>query len=230
MAAEPQSSGGTGRSTLYGYAVLRANFDHDAPSYLDNFNAFVLDVLADRYPEASDEAGIGQAIRETFGFTIPDKVVGRLLKKLEKAGKVVAQRRNRYQIKESAREGLVSLRENMTKFQSRQTELLTKFTDFVKEHYSESSGLIDADPGLHLQAFIERHAVPLLRRGVTGKRDNATPWDELQGAEYLVGSFVLHLEANDAATFGYLIDAVKGAILTGVLETGPDDLRRKLTI
>src|SRR5262249_196172 len=93
----------------------------------------------------------------------------------------------------------------------------------------DSVDLIDADPSSHLQAFIERHAVPLLRRGVAGQRDSAASWGELQGAEYLVGSFVLHLEATDAATFSYLIDAVNGSILILFLELGPGDLRQSLS-
>jgi hypothetical protein len=219
---------GTGRSTLFGYAVLRANFDHDAPSYLDNFSAFVLDVLADCYPGPGTEATVGEAIRETFGFTIPDKVVGHLLRKLVKARKVVAQEDGNYQIDNSARAGLASLRESMAQFKSRQIELLTKFTNFVKQYHGGSFDLISADPSSHLHAFIARHAAPLLRRGIAGQRGNSTPWGELQGAEYLVGSFVVHLEARDAATFGYLIDAVKGAILAGVLEMGPGDLKQSL--
>jgi hypothetical protein len=207
---------------------LRANFDHDAPSYLDNFCAFVLDVLADRYPNSGTEATIGQEIRETFGFTIPDKVVGHLLKKLAKARKVVAQEDGSYQIEDAVRARLVSLGESMVQFKSRQIELLAKFASFINESHSESAALIGPDPSAQLHAFIARHTVPLLRRGVTGRLVNATPWGELQGAEYLVGLFVLYLEANDAATFGYLIDAVKGAILAGVLEMGPGDLRQSL--
>jgi len=218
----------TGRSALFGYAVLRANFDHGAPSYLDNFSAFVVDALAECYPAAGDEAGIGEAIRATFGLTIPDRVVGRLLKKLARTGKIIEIDGEGYQLSATAQAGLQSLRENMTKFQASQMELLTKFTTFVKEHHSESVGLIDTDPASHLQAFIERHAAPLLRRGVSGDRGIASPWTELHGADYLIGSFMLYLEANDAATFNYLIDAVKGAILLGVLQMGPGDIHRKL--
>ena len=224
--ANPEAE--TSRSTLFGYAVLRANFDHSAPSYLDNFNTFVVDALAERYPGSADEAGIGEEIRETFGLTIPDRVVGRLLKKLAKNGAVVPIDDSHYELAESARKELRSLREDMSRFEASQTELLSKFTTFVKEHHSDSTDLIDTNPAYHLQAFIERYAAPLLRRGVSGRRDTTSPWGELRGAEYLVGSFVLHLEANDATTFGYLIDAVKGAILLGVLEIGPGDLRQRL--
>ena len=228
MTVEQTAPAPTGRSTLFGYAVLRANFDHDAPSYLDNFRAFVLDVLADLYPESGTEDTVGEEIRETFGFTIPDRVVGHLFRKLARARKVVAQPDGSYLIDESVRADLVSLGESMAQFKTRQIELLTKFASFIDEKHSESTDLIGTDPGAHLHAFIARHAVPLLRRGVVGQRGNGPPWGELQGAEYLVGLFVLYLEANEAATFGYLIDAVKGAILAGVLEMGPGDLKQSL--
>ena len=67
MTVEQTAPAPTGRSTLFGYAVLRANFDHDAPSYLDNFRAFVLDVLADLYPESGTEDTVGEEIREPDG-------------------------------------------------------------------------------------------------------------------------------------------------------------------
>jgi len=218
----------SGRSALFGYAVLRANFDHRAPSYRDNFSAFVVDALFEGQPKPMGQARIADAIRETFGLTIPDGVVGQLLRKLVRTGKVLAVG-DAYQLSESAQAGLGSLRESMAKFQVSQMELLNKFTLFVKEHHSESVGLIDNDPGYYLQAFIERYAAPLLRRGVTGDTGPASSLGELQGTDYLVGSFVRHLEANDAAAFSYLIDAVKGAILLGVLQAGPGDVHRKLT-
>ena len=228
VAIETEAPAANGRSALFGYAVLRANFDHNAPSYLDNFSAFILDALAERHPDSSDEAVIGQKIRETFGFTIPDRVVGQLLRKLTKAKKVIAQEGGSYHVEESALKGLVSLRESMAKFESQQIELVTKFTNFVTKYHRQSFNLIAADPGFYLHAFIEGHAAPLLRRGVTGQPGHATPLGEMQGPEYLVGAFVLHLEGHDAATFGYLINAVKGAILAGVLVVGPGDLRLSL--
>jgi hypothetical protein len=230
VVAEPENSSRAGRSTLFGYAVIRANFNHDAPSYLDNFNAFVLDVLAGLYPVPGTEAVVGEAIRDTFGFTIPDKVVGHLLKKLAKIRKVTVQEDgSSYQLENSARAGLVSLNESINKFKSQQAELLSKFTDFIAEGHRESLDLISADPASHLHDFIARYAAPLLRRGVADQREAITPWRELQGTEFLVGLFVRHLERNDSATFGYLIEAVKGAILAGVLEMGPGDLRQSLS-
>ena len=39
---------------LIGYAVLRANFNYDAPNYVDNFAPYVLDALARRHPQPGE--------------------------------------------------------------------------------------------------------------------------------------------------------------------------------
>ena len=226
MIAKSEAPAAKARSALFGYAVLRANFNHEAPTYVDNFKAFVLDALSDHGP--GDEASIGQAIRDTFGFTIPDMVVGRLLRKLSKTKRVEVNAHGIYQIDADALAGLVNLRASMRQFLLQQSDLREKFVGFVRARHPERFGLIEADPDSHLQAFIEQHAVPLLRRGVAVDQRDITPWGELHGSEFLVGSFVLHLEASDAATFGYLIDAVKGAILAGVLELDTGNLHQSL--
>lgn len=226
MSSDDASGGQAGRSTLFGYAVLRANFDHDANSYMDNFSPFIMDVLSVFYPSPAEESSIADSVQETFGLTIPDRVVGRLLRKLVRKGKVVLVRNSAYQLANSAHP--TSLREEMAKFQVSQTELISKFKIFVKENHPDGYRLIENDPGYHLQTFIERHAAPLLRRSVANDRSANKAWGNLNGPDYLVSAFVLHLEASDAAAFSYLIEAVKGAILLGVLQVPIGDIHGKL--
>ena len=225
----PGAKSGSARSALFGYAVLRANYNHNAPSYLDNFTGFVLDILAERQPEPLGEGDVGQAVRERFGLTIPDKVVGLLLKRAVKSNKADTQDHKRYTLNKNALGGVATLGATIAEFEIKQTELLNKFRDFVASHHSDRLALIEADPDRHLHEFIEQHAAPLLRRAERGQRSSETSWGDLQGPEYLVAAFILHLAEHDALTFGYVVDAVKGAILTGVLDLGPGDLKRDLS-
>jgi hypothetical protein len=218
----------SGRSTLFGYAVLRANYNHNAPNYLDNFTGFVLDVLAQRHPEPVDEATVGQTVRETFGLTIPDRVVGLLLKRAVKERKAERADRIHFSLSEKALAGVASLEASIAEFEHKQAELLAKFLAFVRERHPERLALIADEPESHLHAFIEQQAVPLLRRAVKGRRSEETDWEDLQGPDYLVAAFIATLVEGDAQTFGYVVDAVKGAILTGVLDIGPGDLRQNL--
>lgn len=70
-----------GTSALVGFAVLRANYDAAAPSYVDNFQSFVTDVLVRASPRPLSRAAVASEIRVRFGLTIPDLVVGKILKR-----------------------------------------------------------------------------------------------------------------------------------------------------
>jgi hypothetical protein len=216
------------RSALFGYAVLRANYNHNAPNYLDNFTGFVVDVLAQRHPEPLDENVVGQALRETFGLTIPDRVAGVLLKRAVKDGKAESSDQKHFTLSSEALGQVVSLEVTMSKYEQAQSELLSKFVAYVRDRHPDRLVLVEAQPDLHLHNYIERHAVPLLTRAVRGKRGDQGQALDLNGSEYLVAAFIATLVESDGVTFGYVVDAVKGAILTGVLDLGPGDIHRKL--
>ena len=215
------------RSALFGYAVLRANYNHDAPNYLDNFTGFVLDVLTQGQPEPLDENAVGQAVRDNFGLTIPDRVAGLLLRRAVKAGKASSDDGTFFTVDPSAVAGVQSLQANIATYENQQSEVLKKFLDFVSAHHPDRLSLVATDAEQHFHAFIDEHAVPLLRRAERGRRAD-TQWSDLQGPDYLIAAFILFLVEHDAQTFGYVVDAVKGAILTGVLDLGPGDLHRNL--
>ena len=216
------------RSALFGYAVLRANFNHNAPSYLDNFTGFVLDILAQRQPEALDEDTVARAVRDTFGLTIPDRVVGLLLKRAAKRGRARTDDGKYYTVDQSALTSVAGLQSTMSQFQTQQAELHAKFVEFVRTRHADRYSIIADDPDAHLHVFIEKYAVPLLRRAERGRDGAGLGWTDLAGGDYLVGAFIVHLVNHDARAFGYVVDAVKGAILTGVLELGGGELQKKL--
>lgn len=215
------------RSALFGYAVLRANYNHAAPNYLDNFTGFVLDVLNQARPEPLDETSVGQAVRDNFGLTIPDRVAGLLLRRAVKAGKASSDDGKTFTVDATAAAGVQGLQASIATYETQQAEVMSKFLDFVRSHHPERLMLVEDDAERHLHAFIEEHAVPLLRRAERGRRAE-TQWSDLQGPDYLIAAFILYLVEHDSQTFAYVVDAVKGAILTGVLDLGPGDLQRNL--
>jgi hypothetical protein len=217
------------RSALFGYAVLRANYNQNAPSYLDNFLPFVIDVLAQHHPAAENEAVVGATIRDTFGLTIPDRVVGVLLKRAVKQKRAKTQDGKKFNIRDEALADAGCLESDIVEFGRKQNELTSKFLVFVHAHYPERQALIEDEPDVHLRRFVEIYAVPLLREALEGNRNGATQWSDLHGPDYLVASFIRALASSDTLTFGYLVDAVKGAILTGVLDLGVGDIRKSLT-
>ncbi|MCB2178264.1 MAG: hypothetical protein KQH57_20845 [Actinomycetales bacterium] len=188
--------------------------------------AFVLDVLAEGRPAAMDEAAVGRAVRETFGLTIPDRVVGSLLRRAARAGRVRLQDDEHYMIDPSAEATLQDLQAEMARFEAQQDALRERFVRFVSDRFPDRVGLVEREPDRHLRDFIEKNAAPLLRRAERG-RPGELGWADLTGADYLVGAFILELDRSDPTAFGYVIEAVKGAILLGVLELNEGGSRRK---
>ncbi len=216
------------RSTLFGYAVLRANYNHSAPSYLDNFTGFVIDVLAQHHPQPLSEAEVGAAVRDNFGLTIPDRVAGVLLRRAVKDGKAVGVEAGSYAATDVALGGLASLDASIAEYEQKQATLRRKFVDYVRDEHPERLVLVEDEPEAVLHEFVERHAAPLLRRAVKGGRGRDARWDDLQGPDYLVAAFISRLAETDPTVFGYVVETVKGAILTGVLDVGHGDLHRNL--
>lgn len=212
--------------TLVGYAVLRANFNYNAPSYVDNFSMFVLDALSRRHPQLSDAATIAEDIRTNFGFTIPDRVVGTLLRRASKKHGVINQG-GRYGIEDEEVRSIPDINAEIATFGRQQDELVSKFTDFVSELAPQHLHLIEAEPANHLSDFVDAHAAPLLAHALRSKAGPVEP-SEFTGPDFLVATFIKHLSERDATAFGYVVDLVKGAILAAVLDTGANDLHRKL--
>lgn len=213
---------------LIGYAVLRANFNYDAPSYLDNFSAFVLDSLARTHPGAADEARVGEDVREVFGLTIPDRVVGKLLRRLVQKGTVTQLPDRKYVLATEELARVSNIQADVVGFERQQAELAHKFLAFVEKSAPEHLLLVRDAPEQHLSDFVEDNAVPLLTRAMRGESSGSPSVPHSEGPEYLVASFINYLGSEDNVAFGYLVEAVKGAILSTVVDFGPGNLKRKL--
>lgn len=225
---------------LIGYAVLRANFNSSAPSYIDNFGDYVLDALARNDPAELGESEVAKEVREHFGFTIPDRVVGRLLSKA--VTKKVVDRINppkgtkghdhvvRYRLAAGQLKKIRDLRAEIEQFERQARDLARKFTDYVAQEFPEHLHLVDEEPTEHLGNYVENHAIPLLSEAM-GRRPTGgvTQGDGISGPDYLVNAFLKHIGDTDAASFKYVVELVKGAILAAVVDLGTGELTRRLT-
>lgn len=212
---------------LVGYAVLRANFNYAAPSYVDNFSMFVRDALSRRYPDTADASTVAEDIRNNFGLTIPDRVVGTLLRRMAKTRKVEG-KDGQYGLAADQVSEVPDVTADIASFGRQQDELAHKLVDFLSETAPQHLHLIEDGPEAHLTNFVEVHAAPLLAHALRSKTGPIEP-DELSGTDFLVATFIKHLSEKDATAFGYVVDLVKGAILAAVLDAGTGDLKRRLS-
>jgi hypothetical protein len=201
------------QSSLIGFAVLRANYDAQAPSYLDNFRSFALDILCQNQSGITCTS-LAQILRSRFGLTTPDLVVEKILKRAVRDGDACRDG-EMYRSTDKGQKTAPGVSASIARYERQQNELVTKYTDFINEKYAEHSKDLSLDPAGELAKYLEYHAVPLLSQSLTGRR--AAGASGSRASEYVISKFIAHLADVDQTGFGYVEDAVKGAILASVV-------------
>jgi hypothetical protein len=202
-------------SSLVGYAVLRANYNANAGSYLDNFVGFVLDALAASHPRFLQRDEIAEQIRSEYGIAIPDLVVGQLLRRMRKQKLTEEAAQDCYTVTAEGHSRAPAIQELATGYRAQQAELEYHFREFVTKKFPEHLEILTQDVGAALQSYFEQHAVPLLSRSIKGA---PLKIESRAGFDYLISGFVAELAEIDQARFNYVVEASKGAILAAVLE------------
>lgn len=201
------------QSSLIGFAVLRANYDAQAPSYVDNFRSFALDILC-QHQSGITCASLAQILRSRFGLTTPDLVVEKILKRAVRDADA-SRVGEMYRSTDKGQKTAPGVTASIARYERQQNELVTKYTDFISERYAEHSRDLSMDPAGELARYLEYHAVPLLSQSLTGRK--AAGEAGSRASEYVISKFIAHLADVDQTGFGYVEDAVKGAILASVV-------------
>lgn len=213
-------------TALIGYAILRANYNAQAPNYLDNFAPFVLSAIANSSSEIVERSAVSNLIREMFGLSIPSLVVPRLLRRTNRQDLTEPVGNNAIRLTARAASELPDLNAEVAQYRSRQTELVTQLATFIESHFPEHLDLTTRDLGAHLAEFFDKNAVPLLGASLNASQPVS---DGRTGLDYVVASFVSHLYSTDQARFAYVVEAAKGAMLASVLELDTSNMSDSLS-
>lgn len=215
-------------SALVGFAVLRANYNAEAPSYIDNFRGFVLGVLAEHEPRPLTREVVASEINDSFGIRIPDLVVGKILKRA-KHTKHIDGSETGYVLTKLGLKTAPAVRGLRDKYLRQQRELEDRFLKFVNSEFPEHRDMLVAPVAEELSKYLERHAVPLIASSVKGK-GVARPQADHQapGFEYVIARFVAHLYERDDVGFSYIEESAKGAILAAVVTLDTSSFRNSL--
>lgn len=198
---------------LIGLAMLRANWDHSERSYIDNFVPFVADCLRDSTStEGMSEAQVQNCVRQRFGVELPRGALKTVLRRAVRRG--LARRcEGRFYPEQDALEGVPLSRQRDDVV--REIEwLLTQFIEYLSVRHGEDWSREQAETAL--RGYVENWSIPLLRQSLTGGAAGEDQADQRE-TDYLVGSFVMHLRAEDPVGFGYLERLVKASMLTAGL-------------
>ncbi|MBT2547219.1 hypothetical protein [Arthrobacter sp. ISL-65] len=216
----------TPASALIGYAVLRANYNAEAPSYLDNFQPFILSVLARSGKPFLEKSLISEIIHDEFGISIPSLVVGKLIRRTNRAGLTTAIGQDAVAITDEGLKSAPAISEEVKLYERKQQELVEHFRTFVENSYPNHVDFLLEDLGQALAEYFDRQAVPLLNEGLRGR---ARSTDDGHGLDFLVSAFVSRLAQSDQARFAYVVEAAKGAMLASVLVLDTSGLSESLS-
>lgn len=208
-----------------GLAVLRANYNASASSYLEGFQPFILSVLAEGSAPHLERETIAVAIQTDFGISIPSLVVKNLLRLMYKRGLTENIGPTAVAITSKGLESAPALQQQVVQYNQRQAELVSTFLVFANERFPENAGLVSSAPATILASYFVRHSAPLLNEALRGRKDETAPQP---GIDFLVASFVTHLAVNDQTRFGYVAEAAKGAMLSAVLLLDTSGLKESL--
>lgn len=213
-------------NALVGYAILRANYNAQATTYLDNFTPFVLSAIANADRSIVERDSVARTISDMFGLNIPALVIPRLLKRTNREGLTEPVGTNAVRLTPKAQAELPDLASEVAQYQRRQSELVTQLANFIEAHHPEHLDLTTRDLGAHLGEFFDKQAVPLLGNslGRNHLADSGTA-----GFQYIVAAFVAHLAQHDQSRFAYVVEAAKGAMLASVLELDTSSMHESLT-
>lgn len=214
------------QQSLIGYAVLRANYNASAPSFLDNFSGFVIEAVSSLDSGSSGSSDIATMISKRFGIVIPTLVVKRLVKRAITAKIVEGNDRSGYRLSTRGAREVPRISEQIVRFEREQSQLVAKFRTFLEvvspQHASES----DSDLAEQLSAYFQSHSTVLLAQALRG--ENALAAHNEPGYDYLISTFVAHLSTTDQVAFGYVENAAKGAILASTVSLDTSGLKQDL--
>lgn len=214
-------------NSLVGFAVLRANYNAQAPSYMDNFQGFALDVLASNHPEPALPNFVSGEIEKRFGLHIPDLVVGKILRRSRMNSFVQGDAKSGFTLTADGLKSAPRVGKIAKDYERKQAELVTKFSEYVSRNHAAHVDRIDADLAGKLGSYLEAHAVPLLTQSLRG---DVPQFRKIEpDYDFLISSFLTHLAEKDSVGFGYVEDAAKGAILATVVTMDTSTMSQSLT-
>ncbi|AXA96956.1 hypothetical protein [Microbacterium sp. PM5] len=213
-------------SALVGYAILRANYNSQAPNYLDNFAPFVLSAISSAPSAIVERHSIATLVRDAFGVDIPVLVVPRLLRRTTREGLTEPVGTDAVRLTPKGERGLPDLTSALSEYRRKQAELVHEFASFIGTEFPEHEELTTGDLAANLAEFFDRQAVSVLKQSL-GRE--AAPDATKAGIQYVVAAFVAHLAARDQVHFAYVVEAAKGAMLASVLELDTSSMNESLS-
>ena len=198
----------TKAQVLTSLAILKVNWDR-GQDYIDNFVPFIAQSLI-QYPQ--DEISLPelqQKVYVDFGLSIPQGPLKTILKRASRRGFVERShdiyKRNNKKCKE------LNFGKTQQAVLRKHNNLIIKLVDFLEARYNLQWSNEQAEEAL--REYLSSHTLSALRIGTEKTNQNEVNRTVKREKDFLIASFVEHLNENDSEGFDYLETILKGSML-----------------
>lgn len=196
---------------LTSLAILKVESDQRQHDYIQLFVPFILEALRDLGGLSSVPA-VQEVIERRFGLRMPQGAVRTVAGRAVRLGTAVRDH-DQYALSATGR-GDVSfaqVRETALEQERRAVSLLREYASKHRTiHWT------DDEAEAALLEYLAQRSVPVLA-GAVGEAVLSVPAGSVANAEYVVGSFIVHLWENDRDAFDCVETVVKGNLLANAL-------------
>ncbi|MDR4886305.1 hypothetical protein RGU12_01945 [Fredinandcohnia sp. QZ13] len=202
------------KNQLLYYAIMNVN-DSNNVDYFDHFVPFVKEALRVSGTKTISSNELKKSIKAHFKIDLPISVVNTILKrKLLQSGYI--KRENKTLIPDFDKLQESKFNELKQKMLEKHEKLIDEIALFAHERYELKVEKIKVEEAL--EAFLEKHQLVLLETSLLPsslkiKDDNK----KQEGIDIIISQYIKSIYAAQSVSFEYLIDIVKGNMLTNTL-------------
>lgn len=221
-------------SSLIGYAILKASYDDERRTYIDNFERFVLAAVRRNGGTSMSAEAVSVEVRNIFGITIPGEVVRRIGKRAAKRRLLVKDGAGNFMcLTPKGREAIPDLEGDIVKYRRMERLLVDKLINRVDCLCNGDSEMKEVDWKGELKKFVELNSVGIIRnwrtlnKGDVNEREGKSLSRE-DKIRYVLSTFVTEVYRDQSDLFDSLVNLTQGIMLATLLDGGVGERVPKL--
>jgi len=198
-------------ATLSSLAILKVEWDAGR-DYIQSFLPFLLEALRTIDDQLFSLPKVQTFIQEEFGLRIPQAALKTIMHRAVRAGYLFRSEGVYHKVREKLFDD--SFRKRRADAVRQHQALVARLIQYASQNHSIEWDSAIAE-GL-LLSFLRKQFVPILTAAIEGDPIELAEYQDAK-AEFVIASFIRHIEREDPEAFGFLETLAKGLMLSSVL-------------
>lgn len=211
-------------ANLIGYAILKARYDGESKTYIDNFEQFVLAVVSNYDGGPMSVKVAAERVKKAFGIEIPVEVVRRIGRRACKKGYLNKGPDGRFLgVTRKGKDDLPDLDGEIASYRRAEAVLESDLRKCVAQMCDGDAEMAAINWKYELKKYIESRSVDIIRywRGGDLQDTDEGGVQRLTRDErihYIISEYVASTYVSDSQAFESLVSLAQGVMLSTLLE------------